>query len=146
MQQEDMDFPRILISALRGGAGKTILSIGITAAWKDAGKHITPFKKGPDYIDAGWLALAAGRPCYNLDTFLVTKTHILQSFFSHSTKGGISVIEGNRGLYDGIDIHGSTSTAELAKLLKTPVMLCIDCTKSTRTMAAAVSGVFEVRS
>jgi cobyrinic acid a,c-diamide synthase len=140
MQQEDMDFPRILISALRGGAGKTIVSIGITAAWKEAGKQITPFKKGPDYIDAGWLSLAAGRPCYNLDTFLVKTPHILQSFLSHSSKDGISVIEGNRGLYDGIDIHGSTSTAELAKLLKAPVVLCIDCTKSTRTMAAAVLG------
>ena len=140
MQQEDMDFPRILISALRGGAGKTIVSIGLTAAWKESGKHITPFKKGPDYIDAGWLSLAAGRPCYNLDTFLVKKPHILQSFLSHSTKDGISVIEGNRGLYDGIDIHGSTSTAELAKLLQAPVVLCIDCTKSTRTMAAAVLG------
>jgi len=135
-----MDFPRILISALRGGAGKTIVSIGITAAWRKSGKHITPFKKGPDYIDAGWLSLAAGRPCYNLDTFLVKKPRIIQSFLSHSTKDGISVIEGNRGLYDGIDIHGTTSTAELAKLLKAPVALCIDCTKSTRTMAAAVLG------
>ena len=135
-----MDFPRILISALRGGAGKTIVSIGITAAWKESGKNITPFKKGPDYIDAGWLSLAAGRPCYNLDTFLVEKPIILHSFLSHSTKDNISVIEGNRGLYDGIDIHGSTSTAELAKLLKAPVVLCIDCTKSTRTMAAAVLG------
>lgn len=135
-----MDFPRILISALRGGAGKTIVSIGITAAWKESGKHVTPFKKGPDYIDAGWLSLAAGWPCYNLDTFLIKKPHIIQSFLFHSTKDGISVIEGNRGLYDGIDIHGSTSTAELAKLLRTPVILCIDCTKSTRTMAAAVLG------
>jgi cobyrinic acid a,c-diamide synthase len=135
-----MDFPRILIAALRGGSGKTILSIGITAAWKSFGRKITPFKKGPDYIDAGWLALAAGRPCYNLDTFLTQKELILESFFLHSTKGDIAVIEGNRGLYDGIDIQGSTSTAELAKLLKVPVILCIDCTKSTRTMAAAVLG------
>jgi len=135
-----MDFPRILISALRGGSGKTILSIGITAAWKSFGRQITPFKKGPDYIDAGWLALAAGRPCYNLDTFLTKKEHILQSFLLHSRKGDIAVIEGNRGLYDGIDIQGSTSTAELAKLLNVPVVLCIDCTKSTRTMAAAVLG------
>jgi len=135
-----MDFPRILISALRGGSGKTILSIGIIAAWKALGRQVIPFKKGPDYIDTGWLALAAGRPCYNLDTFLIEKDQILQSFFLHSTKGDIAVIEGNRGLYDGIDIEGSTSTAELAKLLQTPVILCIDCTKSTRTMAAAVLG------
>jgi len=135
-----MDFPRILIAALRGGSGKTILSIGITAAWKSFGRKITPFKKGPDYIDAGWLALAAGRPCYNLDTFLTQKEPILHSFFLHSLVGDIAVIEGNRGLYDGIDIQGSTSTAELAKLLNTPVILCVDCTKSTRTMAAAVLG------
>ncbi len=140
MQQKDMDFPRILISALRGGAGKTILSIGITAAWKTLGKNVIPFKKGPDYIDAGWLSLAAGRPCHNLDTFLIETKHILQSFLFHASQGDITVIEGNRGLYDGIDIKGSTSTAELAKLLKTPVILCIDCTKSTRTMAAAVLG------
>jgi len=143
MQQKDMDFPRILISALRGGAGKTILSIGITAAWKTLGKNVIPFKKGPDYIDAGWLSLAAGRPCHNLDTFLIETKHILQSFLFHASQGDITVIEGNRGLYDGIDIQGSTSTAELAKLLQAPVVLCIDCTKSTRTMAAAVLGCMQ---
>ncbi len=138
-----MDFPRILIAALRGGAGKTILSIGIMAAWKALGKNVTPFKKGPDYIDAGWLALAAGRPCHNLDIFLIETKHILQSFLFHSSQGDIAVVEGNRGLYDGIDIQGSTSTAELAKLLHAPVVLCIDCTKSTRTMAAAVLGCMQ---
>jgi cobyrinic acid a,c-diamide synthase len=135
-----MDFPRILISALRGGSGKTILSVGITAAWKKSGKKIAPFKKGPDYIDAGWLSLAADRTCHNLDTFLIEKNHVLQSFLTHASKSDIAVVEGNRGLYDGIDIAGSTSTAELAKLLKTPIVLCVDCTKSTRTMAAAVFG------
>jgi cobyrinic acid a,c-diamide synthase len=135
-----MAFPRILIAALRGGSGKTILSIGLTAAWQALGKQVIPFKKGPDYIDAGWLALAAGRPCHNLDTFLITPERNLRSFVFHSSQGDISVIEGNRGLYDGIDIEGSTSTAELAKLLQTPVVLCIDATKTTRTMAAAVLG------
>ena len=66
-----MDFPRIVISALRGGSGKTIISIGIIAALKTRGISVAPFKKGPDYIDAGWLALAAGQPCYNLDTYLI---------------------------------------------------------------------------
>jgi cobyrinic acid a,c-diamide synthase len=92
-----------------------------------------PFKKGPDYIDAGWLALAAGKPCYNLDTFMIKEEQVLNSFLSHSINRDIAVIEGNRGLYDGIDIEGSaSSTAELAKLLKAPVVLCIDCTKTTR--------------
>jgi len=138
-----MEFPRIIIAALRGGAGKTILSLGIIAAWKALGKNIAPFKKGPDYIDAGWLALAAGRPCHNLDTYLIPPAQILSSFITHSLDCDISVIEGNRGLYDGIDLAGSTSTAELAKQLNAPVILCIDCTKSTRTMAAVVSGCLQ---
>ena len=138
-----MEFPRIIIAALRGGSGKTLLSIGITAALSKSGKSIAPFKKGPDYIDAGWLALAAGRPCYNLDSFLLDEDQNLQSFLSHAINCDISVIEGNRGLYDGIDLEGSTSTAELAKLLKCPVVLCVDCTKITRTMAAVVAGCIQ---
>jgi cobyrinic acid a,c-diamide synthase len=140
MQPDGMEIPRIIIAALRGGSGKTILSIAIIAALSKLGKSIAPFKKGPDYIDAGWLALAAGRPCYNLDSFLLSQKDNLRSFLHHSADCSISVIEGNRGLYDGIDIEGSTSTAELAKLLRCPVVLCVDCTKITRTMAAVVMG------
>jgi cobyrinic acid a,c-diamide synthase len=132
-----------MIAALRGGSGKTILSIGLIAAWKKRNRSIAPFKKGPDYIDTGWLALAANRPCYNLDTFLLASPLILESFLTHAHKDDIAVIEGNRGLYDGIDLAGSTSTAELAKLLKTPVLLCVDCTKITRTMAAVISGLIQ---
>ena len=132
-----------MIAALRGGSGKTILSIGLIAAWKKSNKSIAPFKKGPDYIDTGWLALAADRPCYNLDTFLIDTPQILQSFLANTGKDDIAVIEGNRGLYDGIDLAGSTSTAELAKLLKTPVLLCVDCTKITRTMAPVISGLIQ---
>jgi len=141
MHRYGRGFPRIIIAALRGGSGKTILSIGLIAAWKKLKKSIAPFKKGPDYIDTGWLALAAGRPCYNLDTFLLEPARIIQSFQTHALKGDIAVIEGNRGLYDGIDLAGSTSTAELAKLLQSPVLLCVDCTKITRTMAAVITGL-----
>lgn len=130
----------MIISALRGGSGKTILSIGVIGTWKLQGKTVIPFKKGPDYIDAGWLALAAGQPCYNLDSFLLDQSQLIQSFVRHATPTGISVVEGNRGLYDGIDMKGSTSTAELSKLLGLPVVLCLDCTKSTRTMAAVLLG------
>jgi cobyrinic acid a,c-diamide synthase len=130
----------MIISALRGGSGKTILSIGVIGAWKQQGKTVIPFKKGPDYIDASWLALAAGQPCYNLDSFLLSSSQILSSFARHTTPSGISVVEGNRGLFDGIDIKGSTSTAALSKLIGLPVVLCLDCTKSTRTMAALLLG------
>ncbi len=130
----------IIIAALRGGSGKTIFSVGIIAALRNRGRRVAPFKKGPDYIDAGWLALAAGRPCYNLDTFLVEPDKILASYHYNSQDSDFTVIEGNRGLYDCIDLEGETSTAELAKQLGLPVILCLDATKTTRTMAAVVSG------
>ena len=143
MRQKRYFCPGVVFAALRGGSGKTIISVGIIAALKKLGKKVSAFKKGPDYIDAGWLALAAGRSCYNLDNFLIDKEHILNSYRTHTSKSNIAVIEGNRGLYDGVDLSGSTSTAELAKLLNLPVILCIDCTKSTRTMAAAVLGCIQ---
>jgi len=135
-----MALPRILIAALRGGSGKTIVSLGLIASWRKRGMAIAPFKKGPDFIDAGWLALAAGQSCHNLDTFLMPADQILFSFTGRTLSTDLAVIEGNRGLYDGIDLEGSTSTSELAKLLKVPVVLIVDCTKSTRTVAAMVSG------
>jgi cobyrinic acid a,c-diamide synthase len=139
-KQEGNPAPGIVIAALRGGSGKTIFSVGIIAALSRQGMKVAPFKKGPDYIDAGWLALAAGRPCYNLDTFLVDSQSITQSFQTHTRNMDLAVVEGNRGLYDCIDTGGETSTAELAKLLDLPLILCIDATKTTRTVAAVVSG------
>ena len=141
MHSPETNFPRVVISALRGGSGKTVLSIGVITALTARGNSVAPFKKGPDYIDAGWLALAAGRPCYNLDTFLLSAEAIRRSFCLHSPAADSAVIEGNRGLFDGIDLGGATSTAELAKLLQAPVVLCLDCTKTTRTMAVVVCGL-----
>jgi cobyrinic acid a,c-diamide synthase len=141
MQKEIEGIPKLVITALRGGSGKTILSLAIVAALRDRGICVSPFKKGPDYIDAGWLALAAGRPCYNLDPHLIDKEVLLESFQNHTEKFGIAVIEGNRGLYDGSDLAGATSTAELAKMLRAPVLICLDATKATRTLAALVQGL-----
>jgi len=101
---------------------------------------VAPFKKGPDFIDASWLAFAAGRPCYNLDPFLMNEDQIRASFFFGSDVSDLSVIEGNRGLYDGLDLNGSSSTAGLAKLLRAPVLVILDVTMATRTMAALVKG------
>jgi cobyrinic acid a,c-diamide synthase len=139
-QQPPARCPGIVIAALRGGSGKTIFSVGIIAALRNRGATVAPFKKGPDYIDAGWLALAASRPCYNLDTFLIDAPIICQSYQRHTHSADVAVIEGNRGLYDCINTEGRTSTAELAKLLDLPVLLCLDVTKTTRTMAAVVAG------
>jgi cobyrinic acid a,c-diamide synthase len=132
--------PRLVISAVRGGLGKTTLALGIIGAWRRQGKRIAPFKKGPDYIDAGWIGAAAETQCYNLDLFLMQEESILRSFESHSAGADVAVIEGNRGLYDGVDETGTFSTARLARLLKAPVILIVDCTKSSSTVAAVVLG------
>ncbi len=128
----------IVVAGLRGGSGKSAVAVGLVAAWTSDGHAVTPFKKGPDYIDAGWLSVAAGRPCRNLDPFLMTPETIRASFAAHA--GPLAVIEGNRGLFDGVDAAGSRSTAELAKMLDLPVLLVVDCTKATRTVAALVLG------
>ena len=132
--------PRIVIAALKGGSGKTIFSLGLISAWQRRGYRVSPFKKGPDFIDAGWLTFAAGRACYNLDPFLMSERQILDSFLNHSAASDISLIEGNRGLYDGLDLNGCYSTAELGKLTGSPVFLIVDVTMATRTMAALIMG------
>ena len=134
------NIPRLVVAGLRGGSGKTIVSLSLISLLIKKGLKVSPFKKGPDYIDAGWLARAAGTPCYNLDLFMMTSDQVLHSFLSHTDQSQISITEGNRGLYDGIDEQGSYSTAELAKLIKTPVIIAIDCTKTTSTIAAMILG------
>jgi cobyrinic acid a,c-diamide synthase len=134
-------FPRIVIAGLKGGSGKTTLSLGLIAAWREGGLAVAPFKKGPDYIDAGWLSAAAGRPCFNLDPFLEGNEKIRASFVAHFGDADVAVIEGNRGLYDGMDAAGTFSTAELSKALRSPVVLIVDCTKATRTVGAMLLGM-----
>ena len=132
--------PRLVLAALRGGSGKTTLTLGLLAVWRQRGRDVVPFKKGPDYIDPAWHALAAGRPCYNLDSFLMDQGAMLYSLAQHTTTAAGALIEGNRGLYDGLDAAGTFGTAELAKLIKAPVVLVVDCTMTTRTAAAIVLG------
>jgi cobyrinic acid a,c-diamide synthase len=132
-------YSRIIFAGLKGGSGKTTISIGVISALKKKGLSVVPFKKGPDFIDSGWLSIAAQNPCYNLDPFLVSKEKVFESFVSHFS-GDIAIIEGNRGLYDGMDVDGTYSTAELSKLISAPVILIVDCTKTTRTAAAIVLG------
>lgn len=133
--------PRLIISAAKGGSGKTILSLGLLRALALRGLRVAAFKKGPDYIDAKWLGLASKAPCYNLDPFLMDQETMLASFYARSEGKDVSVIEGNRGLYDGVDIEGASSTGELAKLLSCPVVVVLDCTKMTRTAAAIALGL-----
>lgn len=132
--------PRILISAAHKSSGKTTLSIGLCAALHARGVRVQSFKKGPDFIDPMWLSLACGRACHNLDFYLMGHDEILATFSAESAGADISLIEGNKGLYDGLDLDGSNSNAALAKLLQTPVVLVIDARGMTRGIAPLIQG------
>ncbi|MDR2488311.1 MAG: cobyrinate a,c-diamide synthase [Desulfovibrio sp.] len=138
-----MDIPRIIISGLSGGAGKTMVSLGLARALTRFGLRVKTFKKGPDYIDAAWLALAARSVQANLDPFFLPAPALRFLFRQGAAGHDISLIEGNRGLFDGLDLSGSCSTAELSRILLAPVLLVIDCTKMTRTAAALVKGCLQ---
>lgn len=130
-----------MIVGLSGGAGKTIVTLGLIRALVDAGKIVRPCKKGPDYIDAVWLGLAAGRSAVNLDPYLIPEKKLPALFKRAAEDVNICVVEGNRGLYDGMDVEGSCSSVTLARMLGIPVVLVLDGTKMTRTAAAIVHGV-----
>ncbi|RTZ75714.1 MAG: cobyrinic acid a,c-diamide synthase [Gammaproteobacteria bacterium] len=129
-----------MISAAHKSSGKTTVSIGLCAALKVSGKVVQPFKKGPDYIDPLWLGQAAGRACYNLDFHTMQADEIRELFARHMAGAGVGVIEGNKGLYDGLDLDGSNSNAALASLLGAPVVLVLDTRGMTRGIAPLILG------
>lgn len=131
---------RLLISAAHKSSGKTTLCVGLCAALRARGIVVQPFKKGPDFIDPMWLSLAAGRDCHNLDFYLMGRDEILGTFAARSRGADISLIEGNKGLYDGLSLDGSNSNAALATLLETPVVLVIDARGMTRGIAPLILG------
>jgi cobyrinic acid a,c-diamide synthase len=132
--------PRLVIAGLAGDSGKSVVSMALLRALREAGTEVRAFKKGPDYIDTAWLSWASGEPARNLDTWLMGFPRAVQSFCAHASAGGINLIEGNRGLFDGVDVAGTHSTAELAKAIQAPVLLVLNVTKMTRTAAAVVLG------
>jgi cobyrinic acid a,c-diamide synthase len=131
---------RLLISAAHKSSGKTTVSIGLCAAFRARGTKVQPFKKGPDYIDPMWLSVASGRPCRNLDFFMMGQDEIVAEFQRHSAGADLSLIEGNKGLYDGLNLDGSNSNAALARLLQAPVVLVIDARGMTRGIAPLILG------
>lgn len=115
-----------------------MVSIGLCAALRKRGHAVQPFKKGPDYIDPMWLSQAAGRACRNLDLYLMERDDIIATFARHSSE--VNLVEGNKGLYDGLALDGSNSNAALAKLLDLPVFLVIDARGMTRGIAPLILG------
>ena len=131
---------RLFISAAHKSSGKTTLSIGLCAAWQQQGVLVQPFKKGPDYIDPLWLSAASQRSCYNLDFNTANHHEILHCVQHYGHSADLSLIEANKGLYDGVALDGSDSNAALAKLLQAPVILVIDTRGMTRGIVPILLG------
>jgi cobyrinic acid a,c-diamide synthase len=134
----DRTFGCLLISSPQGHSGKTIVTVGLCNLLTQRGLLIQPFKKGPDYIDPSWLTIAAGRSCRNLDLFLVPKEKLIQTFEQACEKADLAIVEGAMGLYDGLDTQGTT--AEIARLLDIPVVLVVNTSRMTSSIAAMVMG------
>lgn len=139
--KNNIDIPRILIAGDRSSAGKTTISIGIMSVLRDMGYKVQPFKVGLDFIDPSYHTEVTGRYSRNLDGYLMTENTI-QEIFSHAIKGAdMAIIEGVRGLYEGLEATSDIgSTAQIAKILKCPVILVINARSITRSTAAIVSG------
>jgi cobyrinic acid a,c-diamide synthase len=131
---------RLLISAAHKSSGKTTVTVGLCAALTAQGLSVQAFKKGPDYIDPMWLGQASARPCLNLDPYLMTSEQIAACFSHYVTGADISIVEGNKGLYDGLALDGSNSNAALAHLLDLPVVLVLDARGMTRGIAPLILG------
>ncbi|MFO1396042.1 MAG: cobyrinate a,c-diamide synthase [Burkholderiales bacterium] len=132
--------PRLLVSATHKSSGKTTLAVGLCHALRRRGLVVQAFKKGPDYIDPMWLTAATGRRCRNLDPYLSEAAEYRGTFRRHAAVADIAVVEGNKGLYDGLALDGSNSNAALAKALGLPVVLVIDARGMTRGVAPLILG------
>ena len=135
-----MNLPRVTISAPHRSSGKTTLSIGLCKALTGAGHKVQPFKKGPDFIDPMWLSAATGRTCRNLDLFMMGEDKIRESLQKAGADADISIVEGNMGLYDGMEVDGKGSTADVARIIKSPIILIIDASNMTRSIAPLLLG------
>ncbi|WP_436845039.1 cobyrinate a,c-diamide synthase [Streptomyces roseoverticillatus] len=135
------NIPRLVIAAPASGSGKTTVATGLMRAFADAGLAVSPHKVGPDYIDPGYHALATGRPGRNLDAYMCGPERIAPLFLHGAAGCDVAVVEGVMGLYDGASGQGElASTAHVAKLLKAPVVLVVDASSQSRSVAALVHG------
>ncbi len=136
--QSDQRLGSLLISSPQGHSGKTIVTVGLCKLLTQRGLSIQPFKKGPDYIDPSWLTIAAGRSCRNLDLFLIPKERLLQGFEQACEETDLAIVEGAMGLYDGLNTY--ETTAGIARLLNIPILLVVNTTRMTSSIAAMVTG------
>jgi cobyrinic acid a,c-diamide synthase len=135
-----LKIPRITLAGVTSGVGKTSITCAIIYALQKKGFSVQPFKIGPDYIDPSYLSSISKHEAINLDVWLMGKNHLLESFVSNS-KSDISVIEGVMGYYDGFGGDSNyASTHHVASITKSPVILILDASKTSRSIAATAIG------
>ena len=136
-----IDCPRIVIGGTESGAGKTSITLALVAALRRRGARVQTFKVGPDFLDPSYLAIASGRPCYNLDGWMMGRDYVEKLVARATADADIAVIEGVMGLFDGADPDSlEGSTAEIAAWLKAPVILVANVYGMARSLAAVVKG------
>ena len=136
-----MKAPRIVIAGVNSGVGKTSISLALTAALRRRGLRVQTFKVGPDFLDPTYLAIASGRPCYNLDSWMSGRDYMERLFCRAARDADISVIEGVMGLFDGSSPDNSEgSTAEIARCLEAPILLVANVHGMARSLAPLVKG------
>jgi cobyrinic acid a,c-diamide synthase len=136
------ELPRIVVAAPASGHGQTTVATGLMAALAGRGLSVSGHKVGPDFIDPGYHALATGRPGRNLDPFLVGEHRVVPLLLHGARSADVAVIEGVMGLFDGrLGTAGEASTAHVAALTGSPVLLVVDISHASRTYAAVISGL-----
>ena len=143
-----VQIPRLVLGGASSGSGKTTLAVALVAALRDRGLRVAAFKCGPDYLDPGYHARAAGAPSHNLDGWMMGRDAVLSTFGRAARGADVAIVEGVMGLHDGASpVSDAGSTAEIARWLEAPVALVLDASGMARTAAAIAAGLagFEPR-